>query len=257
IMQVHWLGGGHVVPDDGYNRLDNAEVARAFEDAKKAGKIRFTGATSHDGNRSKILQHAVDQGIYDMILVKMNVLDFADAGMPALLAKCKEKDVGVVVMKSQPGGGRVPVEYETSKWSVFQANLRWVLSHPEVACVVHSKIGTDADHQDQAVAATKAKLGARDAELLERYATALSGSYCRECAGGCTDACPAAVAIPHVAHLVMYDRDYGWHDYAQSLYRATPNRWSETCVSCNKCTDACPYGVDAASLVRSAKRSLG
>jgi predicted aldo/keto reductase-like oxidoreductase len=259
IMQVHWLGGGHVVPDDGFNRLDNADIPRAIEDARKAGKVRFFGATSHDGNRSRILAHAVDQGIYDMILVKMNVLDYENAGMPALLAKCREKDVGVVVMKSQPGGGRVPAEYEKSKWSIFQANLRWVLAHPEVACVVHSKIGTEAEAQDQAVAATKEKLGRLDRELLEQYASALSGAYCRECSGGCTDACPAGVAIPHVAHLAMYDRDYGWHDYAGALYREmpAPTRWSETCASCNKCTDACPYGVDAASLVRGVHRSLG
>jgi predicted aldo/keto reductase-like oxidoreductase len=259
IMQVHWLGGGHVVPDDGFNRLDNGDVALAFEEAKKAGKIRFTGATSHDGNRSRILIHAIDLGIYDMLLVKMNVLDHETAGMPALLAKAKEKDIGVVVMKSQPGGGRIPIEYEKSKLSVFQANLKWVLSHPEVTSVVHSKLGTDATHQDLAVGATKDKLGAHEIELLHQYAEALSPSYCRECAGGCTDACPAGVAIPHVAHLAMYDRDYGWHDYAKSLYREMPahTRWSETCVSCNKCTDACPYDVDAAHLVRHTKRSLG
>src|SRR5262249_2245082 len=122
IMQLHWLGGGHVVPDDGFNRLDNPEIRAAMEEAKKSGQVGFFGATSHDGNRSRILMHAIDQGIYDMLLVKMNVLDHESAGMPALLAKAKANNVGIVVMKSQPGGDRVPVEYEQSKWSVFQAN---------------------------------------------------------------------------------------------------------------------------------------
>lgn len=259
IMQVHWLGGGHKSPDNGFNRLDNEEVYRAMEDAKKAGKVRFFGATSHDGNRSAILQHAIDKG-FDMILVKMNVLDHETAGIPALLAKAKARDVGVVVMKSQPGGGRIPKGFEGSKYSIFQANLRWVLSHPEVACVVHSSIGTDASAQDLAASAVQEplSLNERDAELLEEYATALSPEYCRECAGGCVDACPAGVAIPQVMHLAMYERDYGWGRYARELYREMPaGHPTDACLSCNRCTAACPWGVDAASAMREAPARLG
>jgi predicted aldo/keto reductase-like oxidoreductase len=257
IMQVHWLGGGHKSPDNGFNRLDNDELYRAMEDAKKAGKVRFFGATSHDGKRSAILQHAIDKG-FDVILVKMNVLDNETAGIPALLAKAKARDVGVVVMKSQPGGGRVPKGFEGSRYSIFQANLRWVLSHPEVACVVHSSIGTEAGAQDLAASAVQEPLSVNDVELLEEYATALSPDYCRECAGGCIDACPAGVAIPQVMHLVMYERDYGWGEYARELYREMPaGRPTDACLSCNRCTAACPWGVDAASVMREAPERLG
>jgi predicted aldo/keto reductase-like oxidoreductase len=259
IMQVHWLGGGHKSPDNGYNRLDNEELYRAMEDAKKAGKVRFFGATSHDGKRSAILQHAIDKG-FDMILVKMNVLDHETAGIPELLAKAKARDVGVVVMKSQPGGGRIPRGFEDRKYSIFQANLRWVLSHPEVACVVHSSIGTDANAQDLAASAVQEALSLndREAELLEEYAAAMSPEYCRECAGGCVDACPAGVAIPQVMHLTMYERDYGWREYARELYREMPaGRPTDACLSCNRCTAACPWGVDAASAMREAPARLG
>ena len=86
----------------------------------------------------------------------------------------------------------------------------------------------------------------------------MSPTYCRECEGGCVDACPAGVAIPHVAHLAMYEREYRWHDYAKRLYAEMPekDRWSQTCASCNKCNEACPYGVDARGRVLFAKNTL-
>jgi predicted aldo/keto reductase-like oxidoreductase len=149
VMQIHWLGGGHVSSDTGFNRLDNPALYEAMDEAKKSGKVKFFGATSHDKNRAAILRHAIDKGAFDMLLVKMNVLDFEDAGMPDLLAAARKADVGVVAMKSQPGKGHVPPGYE--RFSAYQANLRWVLDR-DVACVVESDIGTDASAQDAAIA---------------------------------------------------------------------------------------------------------
>jgi predicted aldo/keto reductase-like oxidoreductase len=258
IMQLHWLGGGHKDPDDGFNRLDNEELYRAMEEAKKSGKVRFFGATSHAGARSKILKHAIDKGTFDMLLIKMNVLDYETADLPSLLAHAKAKDVGVVVMKSQPAGDAIPKAYEKSKYSIYQANIRWVLEH-DVACVVHSKIGIDAGYQDLAVAAVQEKFGERDRSLLYRYASALSPEYCRGCGDQCVPACPHGIAIPHVVQFAMYDRQYGWHERAQEHYLALPmaERWSETCLSCTRCNDACSYGFDAAGQVNEARQRLG
>jgi predicted aldo/keto reductase-like oxidoreductase len=255
IMQVHWLGGGHTRPDDGFNRLDNPALYEAMETAKKAGKVRFFGATSHDANRSKILQHAVDKG-FDMLLVKMNVLDFETADMPALLKKAKEKDVGVVVMKSQPGGGKIPAGFERSKLNIYQANLKWCLAQ-DIACVVHSAIGTDAGAQDLATGASLDALGAGDAALLEEYASALSPEYCRGCRA-CEAECPEGVAITEAVQFAMYEKRYGWSAYAKELYRALPekDRWAEACLSCDRCTSACPHGFDAAAEVNEARRLL-
>ncbi len=258
IMQLHWPGGGHKFPDDGFNRLDNPELYRAMDEAKKAGKVRFFGATSHAAERSKILKHAVDKGAFDMLLIKMNVLDYETADLPALLAHAKQHDVGVVVMKSQPGGDRIPKGYEKSKYSIYQANLRWVLDH-DVASVVHSKIGTDPTYQDLAIGAVQERFGERDRALLYRYASALSPDYCRGCGETCVAACPHDVAIPHVVQFAMYDQQYGWHERARDHYQELPaeSRWAETCLSCTLCSDACPYGFDAASQIRLAKQRLG
>jgi predicted aldo/keto reductase-like oxidoreductase len=257
VMQVHWLGGGHQQNDTGFNRLDNPELYEAMEIAKKSGKVRFFGATSHDANRARILSHAVDKG-FDVLLVKMNVLDCETAGLPELLAKAKAKDVGVVVMKSQPGGSVIPNGFEGSKYNIYQANLRWALQHEEVACVVHSATGTDPAAQDLAIGAVQEKLGRADTELLEKYARALSAEYCRSC-GACEAECPNGVRVGSVLQFAMYAKQYGWEEQARAHYANLPpqERWSEACTSCHACTDACPYGVDAQRRVAEARRILG
>ena len=253
IMQLHWLGGGHMAGDTGFNRLDNPELYAAMEEAKAVGKVKFFGATSHAENRSAILQHAIDKGAFDMILVKMNVLDFLDADMPALLDKAHKKNIGVVAMKSQPGGGRLPEGFGTEKWEVYRSNLRWCLSR-QIDCVVESQIGTSDTAQDAAIEAGQTKASRSDGDLLYRYARALSPEYCRGCDSVCGSACPDDVAIAHVLQFGMYAREYGWGDYGKELYQALPEheRWSSRCMDCNACSDACAYGVNAADRVRDA-----
>jgi predicted aldo/keto reductase-like oxidoreductase len=259
IMQIHNLGD-HQSGDDGFNRLDNPELYAAMDAARAAGKVRFFGATGHTGNRADILTHAIDKGAFDIILVKMNRLDFESAGIPRLLAHAKAKDVGVVAMKSQPSGGAMPPGFEKSKWNVYQSNLRWALSQ-DIACVIHSGVGTDEGVQDAAAGAVYDEISwneERDGELLREYATALSPHYCRACnEAPCVSACPEEVAIPTVLRAVMYERHYGWEAEARATYHAFDgSNWSDRCLSCTKCDEACPYGVDASARVREAHAKL-
>lgn len=257
IMQIHWLGSGHVAGDNGTNRLDNPELYEAMEAAKKAGKVRFFGATSHDGQRSKYLQHAIKKGKFDMILVSMNYLNYDSGDIPALLELARKNNVGVVAMKTQPNNGTVPPEFQGKKWNVFQANIRWALSKG-VATVVNTRIGIDAQAQDEAVAATREKFSEADEELLRRYAAAISTEYCRGCSFNCQAVCPEKLSIAAVMHYRMYHLYYGWPDYARHLYAELPPeaRWSERCQSCNLCAEACPYGLPVPQRIAEAHRWL-
>lgn len=259
IMQLHWLGGGHVNGDNGYNRLDNENLYAAMDEARKSGKARFFGATSHDAKRTPILKHAIAKDAFDMLLVKMNFLDWEGAAMPTLMEEARKADIGIVAMKSQPSGGKMPDGFDDKKWSVYQANLRWCLDQPGVACVVESGVGEDPDKQDAAIEAARQPLAAADRDLLEQYATAMSPLYCRGCDDLCGEACPEGIQIAAVNQFVMYQRDYAWPERARRHYERLPvaERWSERCATCDACSEACPYGYDAAGGVRAARRLIG
>jgi len=257
IMQIHWLGSGHVAGDTGTNRLDNPALYEAMDAAKKAGKVRFFGATSHDGQRSKYLQYAINKGRFDVILVKMNYLDYDTGDIPALLELARKHNVGVVAMKTQPNNAQVPPEFAGQKWNVFQANIRWALSKG-AATVVNTRIGVDATAQDQAVAATVGKFSEADEDLLRRYAAAISTEYCRGCSHNCQAVCPEKLAIASILHYRMYHLYYGWPEYAKHLYSEIPPeaRWSERCKDCNLCSEACPYGLPVPQRIAEARRWL-
>ena len=155
-------------------------------------------------------------------------------------------------------GGALPPGFENSKWSVYQANLKWCLGK-DIDCVVQSNIGNSADHQDEAITAAKGKLTQADQELLHHYTSALSAHYCRGCDDICGAACPEDVSIAEVVQFRMYARQYKWPDYARKLYRALPAReqWASRCASCDECSNACPYGVDVSARIRDARNILG
>jgi predicted aldo/keto reductase-like oxidoreductase len=254
IMQIHGLGdqgfGG-----DAYARLDNPELAAAMAAAKKAGKARFFGATSHDGQRAAILRHAIDQGHYDMILVKLSHGDF-DPAMADLLAHARAKSVGVVAMKSTQGNHAPP---ELKESDPFKAQLKWALGQG-VACVINSGVGSNTNIQNKAleVAREPLELSAAELRLVADYTRLVGAEWCRGCGHVCGAACPAGVRIADVLRYRMYAKGYGAVEMARAEYRQVDpeQRLTAACGDCTRCVEACPHGLPVIEHLEEARRLL-
>ncbi len=243
------------------------EVLAAFETLKRDGKIRYTGLSCHV-DPVRVLTPAVQSGHYDMVTVAYNAYsgtqvgeeklfdDYLEAsGIGKLLALAREKDVGVVAMKTMAGGQRQNLAaFLTEGVSLPQAKLKWVLGNDAVSAVITEMFTFDMLRENLAVSGKR--LSASEREALARHVKTTGRDVCRMC-GSCLPGCPGKIAIPDILRYLLYQRDYGKMDPARSKYRSVP-RWNtvQGCTRCGTCEKACPYGVRIVDNLHRAHRLL-
>lgn len=261
----------HAVND--VERLRNDAWGEAVERAKQQGKIRFSGLSGHGGRLIECLDHALDHDLADVILVAHNFgqdpafYEKLTAGtdmiatqpdLPRVLAKAKQKDVGVVAMKTLRGARLNDLRpYETGGATFAQAAFRWVLANPHVdSLVVTMRSREQIDEYLGASGWQRPRAG--DLALLARYEGLHGGTQCRYGCSACADACPNGVAIPEVLRTLMYQRDYGDAAFGRSEYAAL-GAGAAACLGCahRACTGACPHGLEIGRLTEMAHRQLG
>lgn len=261
----------HAVND--VDRMRNQEWWEFTEAAKRQGKIRFRGMSGHGSRLVECLDYAIDQDLVDVVLAAYSFgqdPSFTDrlrhtfhwaaiqTDLPRVLAKAKQKDVGVLAMKTLMGGRLNDMRpYERTGGTFSQAAFRWVLSGPHVDAVVISM--TSPELIDEYVAASGAtRVGATDRELLERYVALRAGNYCVPGCNACAESCPTGVPIAEVLRTRMYEIDYGNRRLARAEY-AELSRSAAACAGCTHqaCLHACPAGVPIAEFTREAAARLG
>ena len=132
IMLIH----GATDPDVIYHDA----VMGFFEAAKKEGKIRVYGFSSHS-NQVKLLRASNQKKFYEVIMVPynhkgsyihMNSGGFSEWDQPALEIEmdiAKKRGVGMIAMKTCSGGPYAPDEKTEPS---FENSLRWVLAQDKV-----------------------------------------------------------------------------------------------------------------------------
>jgi len=253
-------------------RMKNQEWQEFTELAKRQGKIRFRGMSGHGGHLVECLNYALDHDQVDVILVAYSVgqdPSFYDKlrhtfhwaaiqpDLPPVLQKAKQKDVGVLAMKTLMGARLNDMRpYERPGSTFSQAAFRWVLSRPNIDALLISM--TSNELIDEYVSASGASVtGQADLDLLARYVEMRVGSYCQPGCGACESSCPNGVAIAEVLRTRMYAVDYRDDVLARTEYAAL-GEGASACLTCahRLCLGACPLGVPIAELTRDAASRL-
>jgi hypothetical protein len=172
-----------------------------------------------------------------------------------IAARAARQGVGVVAMKTLKGAKhRGLLESRDEADSYPQAAFKWVLSNPDVSCLVISF--RDLANVDEYLYASGRGPDAADLALLEKYDRAIEGRHCFPHCGECLESCPHGVPIDDVLRHRMYFEDYGEQKEAMRLYGGL-DRDASVCATCPApCAQACPHGVPIPEFTRETHQLL-
>jgi predicted aldo/keto reductase-like oxidoreductase len=220
-----------------------APAWKALEKAKKDGKVRFAGITTHR-NEPEVIHAAVDSKFYDVVEVAYNHEQKHQAKIREALARAGAAGLGVVAMKTL-GGRQKNLEKTEAR-----AALKWVLQDPNVHTIIAGFTTFDQLELDLSVAEDPVLTPAEKSHLERR--TVASSLYCQGC-GECLKSCPQKLPIPDLMRGYMYLYGYRNLGEAQDLLLSL-NLPSQLCQDCSPCPVKCTSGFDVSARIRDVAR---
>jgi predicted aldo/keto reductase-like oxidoreductase len=236
LIQIH--GAGRPV------QVNSDELWEAFTQARKAGKVRFHGLSTHR-NQVAVVRAAIKSGRYDQVLVSHNALTAERIG-PAL-GEAHKAGVGVVIMKAlEPAHASKGTDaFAGLRGNPYQKCIQWVLKDSNVSTVIVDMPTFD-ELQEDVAAATTLMTRAEQREF-ELAVAQVSTGTCHLC-GACTGQCPAGVQVSDIMRYALYHDGYGDRARARSLYRElSATASAAVCRGCDTCAVVCPWGVPVRS----------
>ncbi len=222
----------------------NFEPALKFlEKVKKEGKARFVGFTTHR-NEHEMLDAAVENGIYDVILTAYNFRKNNKAEIDQAMARAVKAGIGIVAMKTQAG---VYWDKERQEPINMRAALKWALQNENVHTAIPGFTAFDQLQLDLSVMGDLTLTPEEKADLRLDEGKAYAGLYCHQC-GTCQQQCPSGVDVPSLMRSYMYAYGYKNIGLARSTIEDLGTRLA--CTDCGSCRLSCPNGFDAGEKVK-------
>ncbi|MEA5038442.1 MAG: aldo/keto reductase [Clostridiaceae bacterium] len=225
ILQLHNIPA---LPDP-----DDPESAHAaLLEAKKAGKCRFIGITTH---RRDVALAAAECGLYDTVQFPINYLS-TDEDL-SLIDVCRKHDVGLIAMKGMSGG---LISSPEAAYAFFTQYENVV---PIWGVQKQSELDDFLSYAREGVILTDELRN-----IIENDRRALAGNFCRGC-GYCMPTCPAHIAISDAARMILMLRRAPWPEYTTPAFIEKMKN-TQNCIDCGACSAHCPYGLDTPALLR-------
>lgn len=206
-------------------------ILNALVKAKKAGKIRFSGVTTHR-NEPEVINAAVDSKVYDVVLTAYNFRQKHAEEIKKAIARAAEAGLGIIAMKTI--GGNSWGSYHNPQIDA-PAALKWALQDPNVHTIIAGFTTFDQMESDLKILKDPS-LSLSEKETL-RLASLQSPLYCQGC-GQCLGQCLKQLPIPDLMRAYMYLYGYRNLVEAQDLLLSL-NLPSFLCGDCGTCPVNC------------------
>jgi predicted aldo/keto reductase-like oxidoreductase len=225
IIQLH---NPEVLPDPD----DPASAYAALRLAQRQGLVRFIGLTNH---RRALAHEGVASGLFDTLQFPLSYISSPED--LALLAHCRQHNVGLIAMKALCGGliTNIPAAFAFFRqfdhvvpiWGIqhqHELDQFVALEHDPPTLTPELQRAMEADRRD------------------------LAGSFCRGC-GYCLP-CPAEIPIPMAARMSLLLRRAPFQQFLTPAWQEKMAR-IDRCTRCRQCAAKCPYGIDTPQLLQS------
>lgn len=212
--------------------FDNKPLLNLMKKLKKDGKTRFIGFSTHK-NMAAMISAAAATDNWDVILTSYNYKVANIDEMNSSLKKANEAGLGIVAMKTIPGGGYF--DREKTKPMNTSAAIKWVLSNPDVHTAIPGMTNFDQLDLNVKVMADITLTEQDKKDILIAHAE--PGLYCSGC-NKCVPACPFNLPVPELMRAYMYAYGYSNMAMAHSLL-GDLGTGSDPCQDCDTCKVKC------------------
>ena len=210
----------------------------ALMEARAAGKIGHLGVTAH---AAETVEKALELPWVETIMFPYNIVETQGE---YLIEKCKEKNVGFIVMKPLAGGA---IEDATIA-------MRFVCANQNISVVIPGMAEPKELQQNLAAVENTAVLSDGELAEIDRLRRELGTQFCRRC-NYCAP-CTVGIPIPGTFVLEGYLARYGLADWAKSRYAAQAKKASD-CIGCGICETRCPYHLPIRDMLKRCAEEFG
>jgi aryl-alcohol dehydrogenase-like predicted oxidoreductase len=266
---VHSFGDNGL--DASLDLLRSKELKAAAAAAKKSGKLKLFGISTHLQQRAQILQVAAEVGYIDAIMVQYSPWLEKDSSLNKALDACHQRGVGLISMKQIAGRlvreslrsiledvqKRVPTLAER-KLSPFQGLLHaiWTDERISAACVAMQNTNQILENTDAARRFQPLKTA--DIHQLRDAVIEHGPTFCADCDGRCARAAGTTADLGNLTRFLTYHEHHGDRTEARRLYAALPleaRDWSGADLDAARA--ACPNRLNFARLLPEVDKHLG
>jgi predicted aldo/keto reductase-like oxidoreductase len=237
ILYVHSVASVDDLNDEG--------LLEAMTELKKQGKIRAAGVSTHEA-MATVINGVAEGGFYDVVLTSINVAMASNTELLNAIANAAKKKVGIVAMKTQAGGARLPNPESLSNYSssiIATASLKWVMRNENIATSIPGFDNYQHMQEDFSVA-DNLEYSDDEQEFLSDNSITLGFGFCHQCRQ-CVAHCPHNVDVPALMRTHMYAAQYSnFHEARSTLDDIAPRRGLTNCTNCKECSIACANSVN-------------
>ena len=203
-----------------------------FEKAKKAGKIRHIGITSHQMDAAKA---HVKTGRFETIMFPFNFITCEPAD--ELLPLCREQDMGFIVMKPMAGG---MLDNATIAF-------KYLLQFPDIVAIPGIEKTREIEEIFRIYSGSP-KMTAAERKKMRQMTEELGTRFCRRCdyCQPCSQQIPISMIMTFPTFVKRLPPDW----YLKGGFIPDAMAKAASCTECGECEARCPFKLPIQEMIK-------